>query len=95
MISYLSLFDFYYILLHIFLKLDYIFQDFISQASVRQSYWARNFVGHPRFSTFRPNSTHFTIAQWEQKEKVAHVVTQNVDGLHQKAGSRKVTELHG
>lgn len=42
-----------------------------------------------------PNVTHRVLAQWEQAGKLAAVVTQNIDGLHQKAGSKKVYELHG
>ena len=44
---------------------------------------------------FEPNITHKKLAQWEQAGKLQVVVTQNIDGLHQKAGSRKVYELHG
>ncbi len=44
---------------------------------------------------FRPNITHQKLAQWEREGKLLAVVTQNIDGLHQKAGSRRVYELHG
>ena len=44
---------------------------------------------------FEPNITHKKLAQWEQEGKLSAVVTQNIDGLHQKAGSQKVYELHG
>lgn len=44
---------------------------------------------------FEPNITHRTFAQWEQEGKLLAVVTQNIDGLHQKAGSSRVYELHG
>lgn len=44
---------------------------------------------------FEPNITHKMLAQWEQKGKLSAIVTQNIDGLHQKAGSREVLELHG
>ena len=44
---------------------------------------------------FEPNITHKVLARWEQQGKLAAVVTQNIDGLHQKAGSKKVLELHG
>ena len=44
---------------------------------------------------FEPNVTHRVLARWEDEGKLAAVVTQNIDGLHQKAGSRKVYELHG
>ena len=42
-----------------------------------------------------PNITHYTLAKWEQEGHLAAVVTQNIDGLHQKAGSKRVYELHG
>ena len=44
---------------------------------------------------FEPNITHLKLAQWEKEGKLLGVVTQNIDGLHQKAGSKKVYELHG
>lgn len=44
---------------------------------------------------FEPNVTHRVLARWEQEGKLSAVVTQNIDGLHQKAGSRRVYELHG
>ena len=44
---------------------------------------------------FEPNITHKVLAQWEAEGKLDAVVTQNIDGLHQKAGSKKVFELHG
>ena len=43
----------------------------------------------------QPNITHFTLAKWEREGHLAAVVTQNIDGLHQKAGSRRGYELHG
>ncbi len=46
-------------------------------------------------SGVKPNAAHFKLAQWEREEKLLAVVTQNIDGLHQAAGSRKVFELHG
>lgn len=44
---------------------------------------------------FSPNITHKKLAQWEEAGKLMAVITQNIDGLHQKAGSRRVLELHG
>lgn len=44
---------------------------------------------------FEPNVTHKVLARWEQEGRLSAVITQNIDGLHQKAGSRKVYELHG
>ncbi|CAH4027820.1 NAD-dependent protein deacylase Sirt4-like [Pieris brassicae] len=71
------------------------YQDFVKYPKVRQRYWARNFVGWPRFSAIQPNVTHFSIKDLEKAGKVSAVVTQNVDRLHHKAGSRNVIELHG
>ena len=42
-----------------------------------------------------PNITHYTLAKWEREGRLRAVVTQNIDGLHQKAGSKRVYELHG
>ena len=44
---------------------------------------------------FEPNITHRVLARWEEEGRLSAVVTQNIDGLHQKAGSRRVYELHG
>lgn len=68
---------------------------FMENILARQSYWARNFVGWPRWSGFVPNINHLTIAKWEREGKVGCLITQNVDQLHYKAGSRNVIELHG
>jgi len=72
-----------------------LYQDFVKYASARQRYWARNFVGWPRFSAIEPNTTHHILADWEQRQKLSHLVTQNVDELHRKAGSSQCIELHG
>ena len=45
--------------------------------------------------TIEPNVTHYKLAEWEREGKLTAVVTQNIDGLHQKAGSKNVLELHG
>lgn len=69
--------------------------DFVRLPEIRQRYWARNFVGWPRFSSFEPNSIHQTLARWEREGRIGSLVTQNVDRLHTKAGSKNVLELHG
>lgn len=71
------------------------YADFLKSAEIRQRYWARNYVGWPRFSSFEPNDSHKILSKWEQKGKVHWLVTQNVDALHYKAGSTRLTELHG
>lgn len=72
------------------------YQDFIKLPHIRKRYWARNFVGWPRFSKVEPNLTHLTLAKLENEHnKILGIVTQNVDNLHYKAGSENVVELHG
>ena len=60
---------------------------FLESHSARQSYWARNFVGWPRWSGFLPNINHLSLARWEQAGRLSCLVTQNVDQLHYKASS--------
>ena len=69
--------------------------DFVRYAKARQSYWARNYAGWPQFASFQPNSCHHVLSEWEKAGLVHWLVTQNVDALHTKAGSSRVTELHG
>ena len=69
--------------------------DFLRNPAVRQRYWARNATGWPVFSSFRPNISHRFLATLEHTGRLHWLVTQNVDNLHHKAGSRRITELHG
>jgi NAD-dependent deacetylase sirtuin 4 len=69
--------------------------DFMKHAHKRQSYWARNYVSWPIFSSFEPNQSHHILGDWEKRGKAHYHVTQNVDSLLVKAGCRKLTELHG
>ena len=71
------------------------FQDFVGSHATRQRYWARSLVGWARISAARPTTAHSALAALEETGAVAALVTQNVDGLHQKAGSRAVIDLHG
>jgi NAD-dependent deacetylase sirtuin 4 len=68
---------------------------FMRRPEVRQRYWARAAVGWARFSQARPNPAHHALAALELGGVLAGVITQNVDRLHQRAGSRRVIELHG
>lgn len=61
----------------------------------RRRYWSRAFVGWDTLRAAEPNSGHAALARLEAAGLIDHVITQNVDGLHQQAGSRVVTELHG
>ena len=72
-----------------------MYQAFRSQESTYRRYWARAFTGWPRFRTAEPGPAHHAFAAWEQTGSLARLVTQNVDGLHQRAGSREVIDLHG
>ena len=69
--------------------------EFVRRPSARTRYWARSAVGWPRMSGTRPNPAHRALAELEAGGVVAGVITQNVDGLHHAAGSRRVVELHG
>src|SRR5437763_2630050 len=68
---------------------------FVRSAEVRRLYWARSFRGWPRFEAARPNDAHRALADLEARGKVHQLITQNVDDLHQEAGSRAVVQLHG
>lgn len=69
--------------------------EFVRSPEGRRRYWARAYAGWRRFEAARPNVAHVALAQLERAGLVGGVVTQNVDGLHQAAGSRAVLELHG
>ena len=69
--------------------------EFVSSSAARQRYWARAFTGWERFAAARANAAHRAVADLERAGVVEHVITQNVDGLHQEAGARNVLELHG
>ena len=69
--------------------------QFVRELPARQRYWARSLNGWPCFRAAEPNAAHRALASLEQRGHVRHLITQNVDGLHQAAGSRDVTELHG
>lgn len=70
-------------------------QDFLKSAATRRRYWARSFVGWPAMGKAQPNDGHRALAGLEAIGLVSTVITQNVDGLHQEAGSEAVIELHG
>jgi NAD-dependent SIR2 family protein deacetylase len=71
------------------------FQSFMGSAAMRQRYWARSLIGWPRFRRAAPNKAHEALARFERQGYLEILVTQNVDGLHQAAGSLKVIDLHG
>ncbi|WP_300616510.1 NAD-dependent protein deacetylase [Dokdonella sp.] len=71
------------------------YQAFTGDARTRARYWARSLVGWRRFGSARPNATHVALARLEAAGRIEALLTQNVDGLHQAAGSRTVIDLHG
>jgi NAD-dependent SIR2 family protein deacetylase len=70
-------------------------QDFLRTGSGRKRFWARSMVGWPIVAGARPNAAHEALARLERSGRLRQLVTQNVDGLHQRAGSANVLELHG
>jgi NAD-dependent SIR2 family protein deacetylase len=72
-----------------------LLEDFLAHERSRQRYWARSLVGFRRTRGAVPNDAHRALAALESRGRVAQLVTQNVDGLHQAAGSRNVIDLHG
>ncbi len=70
-------------------------RQFTSDPVFRQRYWARNHVGWRHMDDTRPNAGHRALAALERASIVTGVITQNVDLLHSKAGSRNVVNLHG
>ncbi|MGW6694402.1 NAD-dependent protein deacetylase [Rhodococcus sp. NPDC054953] len=71
------------------------YQQFMGDAAFRRHYWARNHLGWRYMDGARPNSGHRAVAALERTGTVRGVITQNVDLLHTKAGSRSVIDLHG
>ncbi|MGR2740617.1 NAD-dependent protein deacetylase [Billgrantia sp. Q4P2] len=70
-------------------------RQFMTSHAARQRYWARALVGFRTLHRARPGDAHRALARLEEAGVVYGVITQNVDGLHQKAGSRRVIDLHG
>lgn len=71
------------------------FDDFMSSADSRYEYWRQKAEAHADFADASPNITHRKLAEWEHSDRLQGVITQNIDGLHQDAGSESVLELHG
>jgi NAD-dependent SIR2 family protein deacetylase len=71
------------------------YDTFMGSFQAQQKYWARSYVGWSRIAMAKPNPGHFSLAQAETTGTISALITQNVDGLHQQAGSRNVIDLHG
>ncbi len=72
-----------------------MYQDFLASADARLEYWRQKSVAHRDFADAEPNDGHRILAKWESQGRLRGIITQNIDGLHQAAGSRNVLELHG
>ncbi|WP_370659234.1 NAD-dependent protein deacetylase [Modicisalibacter muralis] len=70
-------------------------QHFMTSLATRQRYWARSLIGFRAIEAARPGPAHRALARLEALGHVSAVITQNVDGLHQRAGSKRVIDLHG
>jgi NAD-dependent SIR2 family protein deacetylase len=71
------------------------FDEFMGSRANQARYWARSYVGWSRIALAEPNSGHFALAEAERVGVVQKIITQNVDGLHQRSGSKSVLEIHG
>ena len=70
-------------------------QQFMGSELAQARYWARSMLGWRHVARAQPNSAHRALAELERRGRIELLVTQNVDRLHQRAGSRKVVDLHG
>lgn len=71
------------------------YAEFVKDPQARRRYWARAYAGWPRLRDARPNAGHLAVADLQRRGWFGALITQNVDGLHQRAGSTDVIELHG
>lgn len=71
------------------------YQEFRYDRAASHRYWARGFVGWATMTRAHPNRTHYALVELEQSGLITGVVTQNVDGLHARAGTERLIPLHG
>lgn len=76
-------------------RLPMTYQEFTATPQAQQRYWARAHVGWSRMGGAQPNDGHRALAELEAAGRLRLLITQNVDGLHEQAGSRQVVALHG
>ncbi|MCU0122255.1 NAD-dependent protein deacetylase [Pseudomonas sp. B2M1-30] len=72
-----------------------MYQEFLSAPESRRRYWARAMLGWPRVRQAQPNAAHEALASLQTQGRISGLITQNVDTLHDQAGSQDVIELHG
>lgn len=71
------------------------FDEFMASRDARAEYWRQKCEAHREFADAKPNQGHRILARWESAGLLVGVITQNIDGLHQLAGSQNVLEIHG
>ena len=71
------------------------YQEFVADPAHQRRYWARAHVGWSRMGSAEPNAGHRALARLEAQGRVPLLITQNVDGLHERAGHRRLVALHG
>ena len=76
-------------------KAPMMYQEFLATSEARRRYWARSMLGWPRVRIAQPNAAHIALATLQQRQRITGLITQNVDTLHDQAGSHDVIELHG
>ncbi len=76
-------------------KAPMMYQEFLATPQARRRYWARAMLGWPRVRIAQPNKAHLALATLQQRKRISGLITQNVDTLHDQAGSHDVIELHG
>ncbi len=76
-------------------RMPMTYQDFVATPDNRRHYWARAHVGWSRMGSAEPNEGHRSLARLEAAGRVSFLITQNVDGLHEGAGQRRMVALHG
>ncbi len=76
-------------------RLPMTIREFTGSTQARQRYWARSQIGWRRMRAAAPNDNHRALTALQRAGYLSGLITQNVDGLHQAAGSREVIELHG
>jgi NAD-dependent SIR2 family protein deacetylase len=76
-------------------RMPMTFQEFLATMDSQRRYWARAHVGWSRMGSAEPNDGHRALARLEATGEVAFLITQNVDGLHERAGHQRMVALHG
>jgi NAD-dependent SIR2 family protein deacetylase len=76
-------------------RMPMTFQEFVATPESQRRYWARAHVGWSRMGSAEPNEGHRALARLEAAGRVSFLITQNVDGLHERAGHQRMVALHG